>query len=101
MIERVARAIYAAEGNKTKPVGGEWRASSLDDEDQESRSLYFDYARAAIEAIRVPTEGMVSAMRRQGFLDVAQEQGALYLLEADAVNVFRSGINAALDEKSK
>lgn len=58
MIERVARAIYASEGNRVKPAGGEWRATTLDDEDQEYRDLYYEYARAAIEAMREPTVEM-------------------------------------------
>lgn len=83
MIERVARAIYDSEGNQTKDPGGSWRPSRL--EDDENKELYFDYARAAIEAMREPTEQM-------------REDGHIYAGE-DCGPCFTAMIDAALNEQ--
>lgn len=62
MIERVARAIYAAEGNtRAEPPDCTPRPMTLDDEAADDRETYFIYARAAIEAMREPTEAMERA----------------------------------------
>ena len=52
MVERVARAIYA----KADP-SGKWEARS-----EMGKGHYIAMARAAIAAMREPTEGMVHAM---------------------------------------
>lgn len=62
MIERLANAIYAVEGNEIKEPGESvFRAKRLDEEDEEMQALYFEYASAALAEMREPTEAMGNA----------------------------------------
>lgn len=54
MVERVARAIYASAGRL--PPEPPW-----EDADQEVRDWISDHARAAIEAMREPSEAMIDS----------------------------------------
>ena len=59
---------------------------------------YTDVARAAIAAIREPTDRMRDAMQKEPILDFAQEGGNLHLLGVDAARIFASAITSALEE---
>ena len=61
MIERVAQAIYAVEDNKVKFPGSTWQKMTLEDDEEDIQWLYREYARAALEAMREPTDAMLDA----------------------------------------
>jgi len=97
MIEQVARAIYAKEGNTMRDPGQDFRPMTLDDEPEDARAIYFEYARAAIEAMRKPTPKMLSAAGK------ALSPGRRPTEEWISVNAkhgvrYRAMIDAALEE---
>ena len=59
------------------------------------------YARSAIEAMRVPTHGMLSATEEVvvGYDDFACGDGTLYMHHGDAESAWQAMIDAALNEK--
>jgi len=57
MVERVARALY-----ENHPSDGGWGAILWDEYPTEFRASVYSAARAAIEAMREPTEAMVEAV---------------------------------------
>ena len=87
MIERVARAIYDKSPIYTaKPnIGEPMHALTWDEAEKYGREDYFDQARAAIEAMREPTPGMLnhpsyiqgewSRRNVESFIDAAINEG--------------------------
>lgn len=57
MVERVARALYAKSHSDRTP----WIAPEWDHLMPDVRTTYRNYAKAAIEAMKVPTEAMLKA----------------------------------------
>jgi hypothetical protein len=87
MVEKVARAIYAAdemEFDAQIPWG---------DADAEVHSYWFDMARASIEAMREPTDAMVDAVWTQ-----PDSNGSQYPIGGYREQ-YRAMIDAALNEQ--
>ena len=69
MVERVARAIAQADEQNGGPPY-DWRIA----QGKHVKEHLFDQARAAIEAMREPTEEMMKALRFYGMLDGDPEE---------------------------
>lgn len=80
MVERVARALAAADGMHPEAVSN--------DEDQvPGWTLYVDDARAAIEAMREPTDAMTDAI---------WEETADPCWRENAIKAWQAGVDVAL-----
>lgn len=90
MVERVARAICAAD---------DWTARDLDELTRDGRARYAAMARAAIAAMRGPSEKMVKA--GIGALAVADYGMPEYGPEDAAEMTFSAMIDAALTSSEK
>jgi hypothetical protein len=88
LVDRVARAIFEARNRHTK------RAGSWSDLPSHLGEPYFDEARAAIEAMRVPTEAMITEGCNSGEFE---DRGDVVQPHA-AKHVYTSMIDAALAE---
>ncbi|QND42941.1 hypothetical protein HB770_20745 [Rhizobium leguminosarum bv. viciae] len=89
MIERVARAIFDVCGidGVTLP----WEKT-----DQGTRDLHMEWAKAAIEAMRTPTEAMISEMESAASFGIGKPN------DDEAIpRVWQWGIDAALKEQGK
>lgn len=84
MIERVARAIVASDFNGDTTV--------FDTMSEEMKAHFYTNARAAIEAMREPTDFMVKAARE------ATPAGHLLLASAYTRDAIVAAINAALSD---
>ena len=94
MIERVARALCEIEGGMPG-----WTASGMGmpgPEDNEPQwKLYEEEARAAIAAMREPTEAILKVIAR----DLPADGHGVEFVEGDAPDYWRSMIDAALQER--
>jgi hypothetical protein len=89
MIERVAKAMRADYIGSHNPNRLAW-----EEIDDGMRAIWRQHARAAIEAMREPTEAMVSAMIGPHYVGLDLEQATQRL----QVCVWNAGIDAALSQ---
>lgn len=95
MIERVARAIYYSQRAATAREKDQWGKAG-----EMQRAGYLADARAAIQAMRTPTEAMVKA-GAEPVLKLTQAAGARTtgLCFSAAAIVYQTVVDAALKEK--
>lgn len=107
-IERAARALYAITpqtidvftrdcANPKAGVSRETRPMPWDDLDEEARAPFVNSARAVLEAIREPSEGMVKEGAYQIPCGQGVEEGPPNA--SDAKDCWQAMIDAALSEK--
>lgn len=97
MIERVARAIYAADMSDDEAL--------FDMMSPSQRDVVLDIARAAIAAMREPTEGMLAGTEAPGawgaeprfVVPVGYENGPIY--REQCAEIYQAMIDAALEER--